>query len=509
MVRTITSFCMFICLGTALLLSGCGSSDSPTSPATKTAYLVGSLIEFMPYRCGSTIGKTGRVGQFSYTEGDSCTFTLGKMSFTVRPDKLKKGYVTAYDLTNTKEEAWALMAIVDSISYRRPGSDLILIMDPNLDYRIPTVDLKQGDAAISAALAPFKGTVPTVTLQQARERLAKTVKEDNTLVLSHDQIVAQGKALLDSLKLHVESGTQWEPPTGTATKAVIVHSNIVNLRFYDNENNPMRMDFGNSTTQLQYKYVTLQQDPNNSGLNLCMSCSDVNNSAMNAAALVFNVGRSSSCGPGFAMYSLANGTAQDQNVLTSSCTDLSYIAQMSDTEPISLFAKGAHPNEGTYMSFPNYLNFTFQTDLTLDNANTHAGISIPGMVFGQGSNNNIFTRLLDMLLTMAEIGYDAVEVFDSYGTAIYSDYSVVKGTKEVVEAALDLQGSNWWVMSANAVSTPTYRVTYQGHPALMFRAAISGSSQSAVVIVTSPYDDHTFDFHVIYPGQSINGMSAN
>ena len=106
-----TGFSLFLVAG--FILTGCGGGSSSSSAApVQTGYLVGGLVEALPYKCGDQKGNTGRLGQFSYKSGDSCEFSLGKNKFSVSADKVQKGYLTAYDLTATKDEAWTLMAIM-------------------------------------------------------------------------------------------------------------------------------------------------------------------------------------------------------------------------------------------------------------------------------------------------------------------------------------------------------------------------------------------------------------
>ncbi len=208
-----------VTLSGLVLLSGCGSNDDTPAPTPlATGYLVGNLIEGVPYQCGAVQGMTGRLGQFSYKTGDGCDFKVGKMVFPVTPAKLQKGYVSAYDLTATATEAWTLMAILQSISYWRPGNNL-MVVDNNLVARIPIVSLKDADTAVAVALATFKGTVAAVPVNSARIVLAQTVNADNSLVIPLDSLVAQGKATLNVLQIATVSGYPYVPAGGSAAES--------------------------------------------------------------------------------------------------------------------------------------------------------------------------------------------------------------------------------------------------------------------------------------------------
>ncbi len=37
----------------------------------------------------------------------------------------------------------------------------------------------------------------------------------------------------------------------------------------------------------------------------------------------------------------------------------------------------------------------------------------------------------------------------------------------------------------------------------------TGSAANIAVVITSTYDDHTFDVYVTYPGQVLNGITLN
>lgn len=531
MVRTITNFCMFVSLGTALLLSGCGS-DSSTPPANPTGYLVGSLIENMPYTCGSTSGKTGRIGQFSYQAGDSCTFTLGKNSFSVGPDKLQKGYISAYDLTATQQEAWTLMALIDSISHRRPNSDLILIIDNNLERRIPLVDLSKGDAAVTGALATFKGTVVAVSMEAARQRLRKTLYEDNTLAITREQLVAQGKQLLDSLRLNLVSGEKWEElqvtASATAKKSMTNHDNRVNLRFYDYEGNPLSLSSSDSDSHYtagnadQYLWVTSGQNPDNSIPHLGLNNGDITGS--NILGIDLYVGRkdSTDVADSFRNYAQWLGTGQFGG------------------SPVSVFAHGAKNDQQTSNGFPQQLNFGYMIGMysaamqvgagvppskystqVLPPAIYATGFYCPDVMFGQGSTKASWTQWLNSLRSLGDVISDTAEVVSEEGSSIVADAKVFKSFAEFVKSAADLATQNWWVMTT-ATHTPNARITLNGNDGVLTRcyptytSGFLGSLQYSIdytspmpAVFTSTHDDHTFDVRLAFPWQKLQGVTLS
>lgn len=530
MVRIITSFCMFVCLGTALLLSGCGS-DSSTPPSDPTGYLVGSLIENMPYKCGSISGKTGRIGQFSYQAGQSCTFTLGKNSFTVGPDKLQKGYISAYDLTATQQEAWTLMALIDSISHRRPNSDLILIIDNNLERRIPVVDLSKGDTAVTGALATFKGTVASVSVDAARQRLRKTLYEDNKLAVSREQLIAQGKQLLDSLRLHIVSGQKWEgyevTASATAKKSMTNHDNRVNLRFYDYEGNPLSLSFNDNDSYHtagdadQYLWVTSGQNPNSSIPHLGLTQGDITGS--NILGIDLYVGRSDSTdvADSFRNYAQWLGTGQFGG------------------SPVTVFAHGAKNDQQTSNGFPQQLNFGYMIGMysaamqtggagvppskysapVIPPAIYATGFYCPDVMFGQGSTKASWTQWLDALKSLGDVISDAAEAVSEEGENIVADAKVFGSFAEFVKSAADLATQNWWVMTT-ATRTPNARITLNGNDGVLTRcyptytSGYLGSlqyypdySNPMPAVFTSTYDDHTFDVRLAFPWQKLQGVT--
>ena len=89
-------------VASAILLSGCGSSDSSstvqTTRPTSIGYLVDSAASGVSYTCGAYGGITGSDGSFLYNTGDTCSFRIGTTvlgSSTVSSD----GYMTPGDLS--------------------------------------------------------------------------------------------------------------------------------------------------------------------------------------------------------------------------------------------------------------------------------------------------------------------------------------------------------------------------------------------------------------------------
>lgn len=516
----------FFCCSAVLILAGCGSdSSSPTGPQTN--YLVGSLIEGMPYTCGSTSSRTGRVGQFTHLAGDSCTFKLGKNSFTVGPDKLQRGFITAYDLTSTQQQAWTLMAIIDAISHRRPNSDLLLIIDSNLEKRIPVVDLSKGDTAVTEALATFNGTVQKVSVADARTRLGKTLTEDNKMALTREELIAQGKQILDSLGLHIESGKVWEGTAAkagsTAVKSVTVHTNKVNLRFYDNQGNPVIVNQndnnswhtpGNSNPNL---WVTSGQNPNNSTPHLGVGSDYTDISGGNILGIYLDVGRSDSTDVANSFYSYA------------------YWGNSAGS-PVSIFAHGAKTDEATSTGFPQQLNFGFMTGMYTSTfswqpiANYSAfagfgggyytGIYCQDLMFGQGSTKASFSKWLDAFKSLKELINDTTEAVSEEGENIEADAKVAKSFVTFIKDLVDLATQNWWVATV-ATNTPSARITINGQPGLLTRcyptwtSVKSGTDLNYTIdwnnpmplVISSTQDDHTFDIRVAFPGQKLYGVT--
>lgn len=107
---------LFLTAVTTLALVGCGgggSSDvsgggssnvSGGAGGDSVAVLVGTLVDAptagVSYVCGSQRGKTDSSGRFNFESGQSCTFSVGKVTLGQMDAVPEDTLVTPYDLVN-------------------------------------------------------------------------------------------------------------------------------------------------------------------------------------------------------------------------------------------------------------------------------------------------------------------------------------------------------------------------------------------------------------------------
>jgi hypothetical protein len=173
-----------------LLLAGCGGSTAPEPGDTSLegAFVGSGLVSGLHYQCGKYSGRTSKFGAFDYEDGEGCTFRIGGLFVDASSADLEDGIVTPYDLTGSKEAAWTLSAIIQSV-FAHTIRD-VLIPSPYV-VRVKSVDLSAGEAAVAEALSRVMNLTPK-TLAAAKAKLDKRVDSDShALVLSYEVLKEQ------------------------------------------------------------------------------------------------------------------------------------------------------------------------------------------------------------------------------------------------------------------------------------------------------------------------------
>ncbi len=462
----------------ALTVAACGSDDGSPAPiaTTQTGYLIGGLIESVPYQCGEHSGRTGRLGDFTFETGEPCDFHLGDLALRASAEALETRAVTPYDLTGSPMEAWTLMAIIDAISYRRPDTDLFLIVDGILTQRLPAVDLSQGDTAIDVALAPFKGTTKSVSVQSGREWLGRFVDENNNLIEDVDEMVEEGRGILANLRVGVPGALE-DPILGHEAN----HNNRVNFRLYDWEGNPLTVfsvsyEAGDDDPD-DWLWVTDGQNPDNSTPVAGLDQGDITGS--NVFGIDLDVGRhkSTQVGTAYKTRAFSPGTFPS---------------------PITIFAHGVTNDEAENSHFAEELNFGYHIWLFVGTAGGEFNCS--NLMLAQGSSSNALKTFLNVAKDLASTIFNGFDFVTSDGTDIEAGVNALKGFISFLDDAFNLEFENWWMLGLNAQSE-SYRVAAWGYPAVMMQCDSDGVTMA--VLGYSDYDDHTFNLQVAFPGQKI------
>lgn len=176
-----------------VLVTGCGSSNQNISSA-KVGYFYDSLVQDLPYKCGSLSGETNENGEFSYTEGVGCEFYLGEMTLYVSSSDLNDSVVTPFEVSTaqgseklTVDEAYALAAILQSASLNLNHHMNIIESRAEL---IKNVSLKNGDTSVSAAFGNALQNSYLVSVASAKAELLSSVSTNGQPLLSMENITA-------------------------------------------------------------------------------------------------------------------------------------------------------------------------------------------------------------------------------------------------------------------------------------------------------------------------------
>jgi hypothetical protein len=175
----------------AVVLSGCGSSDSTVTTEgdipTGTGYYLDSAVAGASYHCGGQSGLTGRKGDFTFEEGADCTFELAGIKLrTIKAEELK-------DEIKVVEDTPEVAAFLQSIDLDGDPSNGITI-DPKVlevletlikdgvitTTAVPTDDkLQTTVASIQTEIPEYKGRVvtPEDAISHVKGTLTEVTKE--------------------------------------------------------------------------------------------------------------------------------------------------------------------------------------------------------------------------------------------------------------------------------------------------------------------------------------------
>jgi hypothetical protein len=82
-----------------LAIAACsGGSGSSTTSTTSTGQVVDAPVVGLKYVCGASSGLTDTAGNYTYTQGDSCTFSIGNVTIATLSSVPQDGIVTPQDL---------------------------------------------------------------------------------------------------------------------------------------------------------------------------------------------------------------------------------------------------------------------------------------------------------------------------------------------------------------------------------------------------------------------------
>ena len=81
-----------------LAIAACSGGSSTTTSSTSTGTVVDAPVVGLSYVCGSSSGLTDATGSYTYTKGDSCTFSIGNVTVGTVSAVPQDGIVTPQDM---------------------------------------------------------------------------------------------------------------------------------------------------------------------------------------------------------------------------------------------------------------------------------------------------------------------------------------------------------------------------------------------------------------------------
>jgi hypothetical protein len=185
---------VLISLGSGVLLVACGG-DSASTPNFQRAQFIDDPVGGLSYSCTgaaqNTSGTTDSDGYFNYLPGQTCTFSVGKVTLGTVSSIPTDGKVTPQDVAGVARSATAAPSAVAIAQF------LQSLSDPGTPNRIvisaATREALNANAVTAVSLASSEGAVSPTVLRTLVETVAgKTLVAENVASAALDAQISQG-----------------------------------------------------------------------------------------------------------------------------------------------------------------------------------------------------------------------------------------------------------------------------------------------------------------------------
>jgi len=192
----------------ALLLAGCGSSDSDKKETPLKGSFIDSAVSGLLYTTsGGLTGETNSQGTFEYHDGESVTFSLGELTLgTTKAAEV----LTPVELTNSSSQNDAkavnlarLLQSLDSDDNPENGITIVLTEDQKSALKDVSLDLESGTGLSLIALACGKSLI---SADKAKEHFNSTL---NGMLSGYYEGSISGCDLNLPFHINVANGEVW------------------------------------------------------------------------------------------------------------------------------------------------------------------------------------------------------------------------------------------------------------------------------------------------------------
>lgn len=175
----------------SFILTGCSSNNSATKPLAelKTGVLLDSAVSNIRYRTTSQDSFTDAEGKFSYIDGETVIFSIGK---TVFPEVKAEGVITPMALAGNSalnnQQVINIAILLQSLDQDGDPSNGIVIPEgaaaasEAIDFNVPTADFISNTAVISMVTNSGSTNTSLVSEQDARTHLKSTIENETPYI---------------------------------------------------------------------------------------------------------------------------------------------------------------------------------------------------------------------------------------------------------------------------------------------------------------------------------------